>query len=268
MTPKRPPAHDTFSLFDNEERVLLGAETMLHQLEQFSGGVKELAAAYRKSYAEHRRLLRISDRLQLDLHKANQSLAAQAAELKRLNAALEEEVALRQQLAEELRLIATIDGLTGFYTRRHILELAAIEEKRQRHLDEPVSLALLDLDHFKQINDNYGHAAGDEVLRCFAANCRKVCRETDLIGRFGGEEFLILFPQTELDIAQSVVENLRHYIAEHPVTFDGQVIAVSASIGVTALQSSDPSLEHALSRADRALYCAKHQGRNRIEIFT
>ena len=109
MTPKRPPTHDTFSLFDNEERVLLGAETMLHQLEQFSGGVKELAAAYRKSYAEHRRLLRISDRLQLDLHKANQSLAAQAAELKRLNAALEEEVALRQQLAEELRLIATID---------------------------------------------------------------------------------------------------------------------------------------------------------------
>ncbi|MBS4096703.1 MAG: GGDEF domain-containing protein [Sulfuricella sp.] len=261
--PELPGA--SFSLFDTEERVLEDAATMVGQLEQVAQGVRDLAGEYRKSYGEQRRMLRISDRLQLDLHQANQVLASQAIELKRLNSALGEEIRRREELAEELRQIAITDVLTGLHTRRHILELGSLEEKRWRRHGGNLSLALIDIDYFKKVNDSYGHAAGDQALIKFAEICRAASREIDLIGRFGGEEFLIIFPETPLGDAGLVAERLRKQAENESIVIQNVGIKITVSIGVTALLETDKTLEHAISRADQALYRAKGAGRNRVE---
>lgn len=264
MTGQELPGED-YSLFDKEERVLENAAAMVAQLEQVAQGVRDLADAYGKGYTEQRRMLRISDRLQLDLHQANRVLASQAAELKRLNLALESEVKRREELADELRKIATTDVLTGLHTRRHVLELGGLEEKRRRRHGGNLSLVLIDIDHFKKVNDSHGHAAGDEVLKRFAGVCRTVFREIDLIGRFGGEEFLVILPATGLDNACDIAERLRCQTENETITLQGNGVRITVSIGVTELLETDPSLEHAISRADLALYRAKNAGRNRVE---
>lgn len=258
-------ADGEFSLFDQEERVLHSAASMIAKLEEVSGGLRELAGAYQQGYREQRRMLRISDRLQLDLHLANQALGSQADELKKLNTALEAENRLRKALAEELRLIATTDVLTGLHTRRHILELGAHEERRWRRHQGHLSLALIDIDHFKKVNDTHGHAAGDEALKIFTAICRRTFRQTDFIGRFGGEEFLVVLPETNLDEACIIAERLRCQTQEETIALHNAEVRITVSIGTTELLSADSSLEQAIFRADMALYRAKDAGRNRIE---
>jgi diguanylate cyclase (GGDEF)-like protein len=164
-----------------------------------------------------------------------------------------------------LRLIATVDVLTGLYTRRHILELGGREEERWRRHGGHLSLALIDIDHFKKVNDTYGHASGDEVLKRFAEVCRETFRQIDFIGRFGGEEFLVVLPDTGMDDACAIAERLRLHTESENIVLQKAGIRITASIGVSEMTPADASLEQAVSRADAALYRAKNNGRNRVE---
>ncbi len=159
--------------------------------------------------------------------------------------------------------LAGTDSLTGVLNRRRFLE--RVEEHVQKAPDQPVCMALLDLDHFKQVNDSHGHLAGDEVLRATADVIREHCRVSDLIGRFGGEELMICMPGTRIEDARNVAERIRKAQAEMTVRHEQQNIGATISIGI-ALRKPDEPVEHWLERADSALYRAKHGGRNRTAV--
>ena len=165
---------------------------------------------------------------------------------------------------EVLRIQSTTDELTRLSNRRHFLEGAQLETKKALRSDLPLSLIMIDLDHFKKINDQFGHHTGDMVLRECADLLKKSCRETDLIGRIGGEEFVLLLPATDQYGAMSITEKIRHIIANHRFSNHQQGLNVTASLGVTQLQKEEDGLNKALTRADDLLYEAKNAGRNTI----
>jgi len=169
-----------------------------------------------------------------------------------------------QKLLEaQLRELATRDFLTGAYNRRHFLELCEVELGRIRRSAKPLSVCMIDIDHFKQLNDSRGHAAGDEALRVLAATCRASLRTSDIFARFGGEEFVILFPETTLDGALSVTDRVRDAIAAQAIQLPGGGTAsITVSAGVAELKPGE-SVEGLIRRADDALYEAKSSGRNR-----
>jgi len=167
----------------------------------------------------------------------------------------------------ELREWATRDRLTMVATRAHIELLAEAELFRVSRYERPLSVLLFDIDHFKRVNDTHGHVAGDRVLREVARRCRTLIRGSDVIGRWGGEEFVVMTPETPVDGARTLAERLREVIAEAPVTLEsGESVAVTISVGVTGYRPGDAELEAMVRRADVALYRAKAQGRNRVEI--
>jgi diguanylate cyclase (GGDEF)-like protein len=170
------------------------------------------------------------------------------------------------ELYEETKYLATIDDLTGALNRRHLFELGERELKRHHRLHHPLSALMFDLDYFKKINDQYGHAVGDEVLRVLCERATLQTREIDILGRYGGEEFAVLLPETELGEALEIAERLR-LAALEPINMDGLELVVSISVGVAAAKN-DPSLSHLLQRADTALYKAKREGRNRVVALT
>ncbi|MFZ2163659.1 MAG: diguanylate cyclase [Sideroxyarcus sp.] len=178
-----------------------------------------------------------------------------------------QDITERKELAKRLEHEARTDCLTGLSNRRHFLELASQELARVRRYRSPLTLAMLDVDHFKTINDTHGHEVGDRVLKELAETCRRTLRETDVVGRIGGEEFAILFPQTASGQAYEIAERLRIAIsaAEIPVEH-GQPVHFSVSLGITSFTESDTGIDMLLSRADKALYEAKHNGRNRVVI--
>ena len=169
----------------------------------------------------------------------------------------------RERADEETRRLATTDPLTGVFNRRTFIELAARELARSRRDGTPLSLMILDLDHFKQVNDTYGHLVGDEVLVAFANLVKDCARGGDLVVRYGGEEFCVLLPATPLAAALALAERIR--IATATVALTARPIKVTVSIGVTAYSGGiDATLESLLARADEALDRAKHEGRDRV----
>ncbi len=173
----------------------------------------------------------------------------------------------RKWLLETLRHQATHDELTGLVNRRHLFELAEREHARiRRDNASPAALIMLDVDHFKRINDTYGHLAGDEVLRHLGHQLMASLRTADIAARYGGEEFAILLPATDLDAALRLAARLREEAAASTVYSDGQPLHYTLSLGLTALTAQDVSLDMAIARADEALYRAKMGGRNRIEV--
>ncbi len=177
-----------------------------------------------------------------------------------------QDITERKILELELRRLATTDSLTGLANRRYFLAQVAQELARFKRYAKPAALLMVDLDHFKRVNDAYGHAAGDAVLRHFATVIRQVLREVDIPGRLGGEEFAALLPGTDPEGAQQLAERLRRTMAESPTHAAGSSIEVTVSIGVTPLMRTDFAADAILGRADRALYRAKEQGRNRVEM--
>lgn len=172
----------------------------------------------------------------------------------------------RKRLEAELQALATTDPLTGLPNRRHFLTLLAQEMSRlQRHNAPPATLLMLDLDHFKLVNDNHGHAAGDAVLRRFASLLRERLRKTDLSGRLGGEEFAVLLFATDPAGAREFAESLREQVAADEIAFGDTRLRVTVSIGMAQLLPEDASTDVVLARADAALYRAKVNGRNRVE---
>lgn len=168
---------------------------------------------------------------------------------------------------EELELLANTDGLTGLTNRRRFMEVTGREVERADRYQRPVSLLLLDLDHFKRVNDTHGHAAGDDVLRGTADALRSVCRDLDVAGRLGGEELAVVLPETDAAGAMTLAERLRRQIgdAEYEAP-DGAPFQVTASIGVATVGPRARTAEALLQRADEALYEAKDQGRNRVVV--
>ncbi|HUG35113.1 MAG TPA: diguanylate cyclase [Anaerolineales bacterium] len=172
----------------------------------------------------------------------------------------------RARLFQEVQNLAVTDPLTGLHNRRSLYELGKIEFVRAKRLNRPFSCLMVDLDHFKEINDNHGHPFGDIVLQEFARLCMESVREIDLVGRYGGEELLILMPETELERAVIVAERLRLNIAGHPISTPGTDIQVTTSIGVATRDQNTAELDTLVARADQAMYIAKHLGRNRVAV--
>ncbi|MEY2689866.1 MAG: hypothetical protein RL375_4065 [Pseudomonadota bacterium] len=176
-----------------------------------------------------------------------------------------EDITQRVLLARELRHQASTDALTGASNRRSLMERLRIEfERVQRHPELQCSVLAIDLDDFKLVNDRHGHAAGDAVLRHVTQLMREDTRLVDVVARSGGEEFTLLLPDTGVSAARALAERLRRRFESTPTPWADQQIAVTASIGVSAVQAIDISPEDALAHADQALYAAKGAGRNRV----
>ena len=168
--------------------------------------------------------------------------------------------------------LATIDDLTQLYNRRYFFERFNQEMERAKRYQRPLSCLILDIDHFKQVNDTYGHLSGDQVLIDIAQILRNNCRQSDLAGRYGGEELIILLPETDSPGAMIIAERIREMIEQHQTVDDrGEIIRVTVSMGVVSL--TGPELEkmdkneRIVQYADDALLRAKKDGRNRIEIY-
>ena len=165
---------------------------------------------------------------------------------------------------------ATFEGLTGLYRRETILEILDREWNRSQRYDRPLAVAVADLDRFKQVNDRYGHLSGDLVLQRVAAELAGMLRETDFIGRFGGEEFLVVLPETGLEGARGFAEKARRRLEEIEIRMEsGERVRVTVSFGVASraeVRSDARARARALlAAADEALYAAKNAGRNRVE---
>ncbi|MBL4570288.1 MAG: GGDEF domain-containing protein [Alcanivorax sp.] len=177
----------------------------------------------------------------------------------------------RWQIREkQIRALAVTDPLTGLDNRRALFDQFSYELARSRRSGSPVSVCVMDLDHFKQINDRYGHVVGDQVLLMVAEVLRDCLRETDRIGRIGGEEFMLLMPETDQQGAQKVIERCRQRLNDTPVEVEGQApFHISASFGVTCAGPGDTLGEEQLfTRAYQALYQAKEAGRNRMAFWS
>ncbi|KAA0573964.1 diguanylate cyclase [Azospirillum sp. B21] len=186
---------------------------------------------------------------------------------------LERQLAERSRALEEatvrLNRLAMLDPLTGVWNRRRFLELAAAELARARRYGRPLTVFLLDLDGFKAVNDAYGDAAGDAVLRAVVKRMRAALRISDHVARSGGEEFVVLLPETDSAGAAVVAERVRAALAGSPIIVDDRAatvaVAVTASIGIAHWLPGEPGVEQTLHRAERALRDAKQAGRNRVE---
>ncbi|WP_409522657.1 diguanylate cyclase [Nitrincola sp. MINF-07-Sa-05] len=184
----------------------------------------------------------------------------------RLNYRMRLEIEERTLLEQRLRELARTDFLTGVMNRRHFMEVAEQEVSRARRYDKSLSVLMIDLDHFKEINDLYGHAAGDQVLVAFVRECLRLLRDEDSLARMGGEEFSILLPETALEQALKVAEKLRKAIEFNPIErTGGSSISLTMSVGCSELNEENNDIEMMLSKADQALYHAKKMGRNRID---
>jgi diguanylate cyclase (GGDEF)-like protein len=183
----------------------------------------------------------------------------------RLERDLKDEKDRADRFAGEMAELASIDDLTGLANRRHFLEHLHLRIADAQRTGHPVTLAIFDIDHFKPINDQYGHAAGDAVLRAIGAACKTAVRTEDLIGRIGGEEFAMIMPATDPDAAFGIVDRLREAVAATVIPAgDGRLVSVTISVGIALF--ADQPIDGLLIEADRALYVAKAQGRNQIRI--
>ena len=168
--------------------------------------------------------------------------------------------------------ISARDSLTGLYNRWYVMEKIDSEMNRSLRHGSPVSLIMMDIDHFKRVNDSFGHSAGDRVLRSVGQVLRDSCRVYDVAGRYGGEEFCIVLPETKVGNTTVVAERIRERLAASRFDVGEESVVVTASIGIAGIESIEAedglSPLSLIDRADQALYSAKHHGRNRVEMWT
>lgn len=171
------------------------------------------------------------------------------------------------QLHQEMQRQAITDSLTNVYNRRGVSELGRREIERAKRFNRPLAAIMIDLDSFKAINDLFGHHAGDVVLRTIAERIYRNIREVDILGRLGGDEFIILLSETDLFTAANLAERLRRIIAEKPIVVDGETnIPVTISMGIAKANPATADLTALIHDADQALYQAKQSGRNRVQV--
>ncbi|QCO01511.1 sensor domain-containing diguanylate cyclase [Azospirillum argentinense] len=173
----------------------------------------------------------------------------------------------RRNMEEALRDMASRDPLTGIYNRRSFMELARSQLARAHRFNEPMSVFVLDVDHFKRINDSYGHATGDDALRMVAGGCQAILREYDILGRLGGEEFVVVLPGATAEESRVVAERVRRHLSRMAIPGPEGRFHLTSSIGISAIEGAYDTLEKAIHRADLALYRAKREGRNRVAVY-
>jgi diguanylate cyclase (GGDEF)-like protein len=164
----------------------------------------------------------------------------------------------------ELQIMATTDMLTNVHNRRSLFELGNKQLNIARRYHRPLSLILIDADHFKKINDTFGHAVGDLVLKHIATACKSLLRTADIFGRYGGEEFIAICPETDADGSKVLAERLRSLVEALEIPELSELPAITISLGVTTIAPSDTDIAQTISRADKALYRAKEAGRNKV----
>ena len=165
---------------------------------------------------------------------------------------------------KELKRLAICDGLTGIYNRRRIMEVLTLEVERASRYQTSLAILMLDLDHFKYINDRFGHQIGDLVLKTVAETMEKALRKVDVIGRYGGEEFMVVLPQTGIDAAKILAERLRNEVENMDFNLDSiDQLCITASLGIAVFDHEKDDVDSFVNRADQALYWAKDTGRNR-----
>jgi diguanylate cyclase (GGDEF)-like protein len=172
------------------------------------------------------------------------------------------------RLFKQAQHLAITDSLTGLYNRRHFFDLASREFERTRRYGHALALLMWDIDHFKTVNDRFGHIAGDQVLQAVTQRCRAQLREVDIMGRYGGEEFVAILPETGLDQARLAAGRLCQAISNEPFSIGRESVFLSISLGVAEADEACSSLEILLDRADQALYTAKQGGRNGVAAWT
>jgi len=180
-------------------------------------------------------------------------------------ACIERDLSRYKKIERQLANMALFDSLTGTLNRPAFYQYAEKEFARSKRYYRPLSVIMLDIDHFKSVNDKYGHQGGDQVLQIFAEACQEVIRSTDIMGRVGGEEFALLLPDTPMKSAFNLAERLRERINKYPYLAGDMLIDITASLGVAELHSDDNEFRMLLQRADEALYKAKHAGRNQVK---
>ena len=185
---------------------------------------------------------------------------------RKINHQLQKEINERQLLESQLRLMASTDPLTGIPNRRHFFELAEREFSRAQREGTPLAICMVDIDRFKALNDRHGHAVGDLVLSAVASCCASVLRDTDIIGRYGGEEFVIALPQANLDTAKPIAERLRQKVHALDLPMIDEETHLSVTVGISQVLPQENVLDMALQRADAALYAGKARCRNCVVI--
>jgi diguanylate cyclase (GGDEF)-like protein len=171
------------------------------------------------------------------------------------------------RLFDQMERLAVTDGLTGLYNHRYFSELAEKELARAARYQKPLSLIMIDLDFFKQVNDQFGHLMGDQILQQISKNCTKILRKIDIISRYGGEEFCVLLPETDIIEAVAVAERLREAIASSQLVTKEGMVKVTGSLGVSSFGMCEPEIKKLIDCADKALYEAKKAGRNQVKVF-
>lgn len=186
--------------------------------------------------------------------------------LEQAHEALEQKHRELQQVSEDLRITSITDPLTGAYNRRFFFEsVPKVVSAANRHRF-PLTIVTIDVDHFKRINDMYGHPAGDKVLQMLTAICKDSLREADVFARFGGEEFIMALPNTDAEAAKGVAERLRIKVMGQTLEIKGEPLGITISCGVSQYREGEAGVEQALKRADDALYLAKNRGRNKVVV--
>lgn len=192
-----------------------------------------------------------------ELTSLNNKLVTLQRELAKKNIELE-------HLNAEVQRLSIIDELTHLYNRRGFFEMGHREVERAKRFGKPLSAIMLDIDHFKQFNDRYGHAIGDKVLEEVATRCSLRLRKVDIFGRYGGEEFSVLLPETKIADARITAERLRYHTSHEPISTEFGLLSVTISLGIAIFKGDTMGLEELLEHADQALYKAKESGRNRV----
>ncbi|MBT3066405.1 diguanylate cyclase [Rhodoferax sp. U11-2br] len=202
----------------------------------------------------------------LDSQKRSMRLRDTRQELQAKELALQQQLAEIQSLQAQLRDQARRDALTGLFNRHHLGDIMARELARCARDGQPLSLLMIDVDHFKQINDDFGHQVGDDVLRETARLLAERTRDSDMLFRYGGEEFLLVLVAADALVAKAVAEELRQRYELSPLALAGSPVMATLSIGVATFADHGSSFESLVQAADQALYRAKRAGRNRVEI--
>jgi diguanylate cyclase (GGDEF)-like protein len=201
------------------------------------------------------------------LREVQAAVATQKQTLEEANQALHEQISQIHDLQEKLREQANRDSLTGLFNRRYLEGTLERELSRCKREGTPLTMLLLDIDHFKLVNDTYGHPAGDEVLRVFARVLQESARAEDIVCRYGGEEFLLVLPKMPLAIARARAALLLETFRKTPVDFEARRIRVTTSIGIASVPGHGTTVQELVRSADQALYRAKSGGRDRVVVF-
>ena len=234
-------------------------ETSLSQAESLD----QLKSTVRVQLAD---IVKAMDHYRLEQEQREQQVESRLEQLQGKLEDMEQQSVRMQQHIEEQRLRAVSDPLTTLPNRAAYNERVEQEFARWQRYNGCLSMVVCDLDFFKKINDNYGHLAGDKVLRLVAKLISGRLRDTDFVARYGGEEFVVLMPETSSAEAQKVIETLRQSVADSPFNFSGDPVQVTMSFGLTEFRANDATHEDVFQRADEALYAAKQQGRNRCIV--